>query len=91
MNYKPYDCEICKCCKEKLNPLYDYSDVICRKYQVETSTYPRSLNLNDRIYKNLKSACQCDKCYPSKIKIFFFKIDSLIEKYEDKKYYRNEL
>ena len=91
MNYKPYDCEICKCCSENWNPIGDYSNVTCNKYQIKKSTYPRSINIvNDKIYQNLKSDCKCSKCYPSKWKIFCFKINSLIQKYDDKKYYRDE-
>ena len=91
MNYKPYDCEVCKCCSEKWNSISDYSDVTCNKYQVTKSTYPRSINIvNDKIYQELKSFCKCSKCYPSKWKMFCFKINSLILKHDDKKYHRNE-
>lgn len=54
MNYKPYDCEICKCCIERWNPVGDYSDVTCNKYQIKMSTYPRCINIiNDKIYQKL--------------------------------------
>lgn len=92
-DYEPYDCQICKMCKSVVNPLYDCGEVICKKHEIrEDHCYENFYDTyKPGVYDRLKNKCRCNKVYPSKWKMFWFRVSTFFRKRADKKYHRNEV
>lgn len=92
-DYKPLDCQICKMCKVWNNPLYDSGEVTCMKYEVRLGHCRQHFDstYKPHTYERLKDICHCNKVYPSRWKMFWFKVDTFFKKRADKKYHRDEI